>query len=83
MSYYDLTYHLELNQQQEIILQEIYNKVNDEFNYTKSDILDYIIHHPIYYDFIDEKPINQKIVEDIENTTIQGIRYLESNQLKL
>ena len=54
--------------------------IKDETNYTISDILDYIIHHPIYYDFTDENFTDYK---DLESTIIDGIEMFEASLMKL
>ncbi len=79
MSHYDMTYHLELNQQQEKLLKDIYNKTKDDFNYTRSDVLNYIIHHPVYYEFTDDKRTDY---DDLKDTIIDGIQMFEASLIK-
>jgi hypothetical protein len=79
MAFYDMHYRITLNKKQEELIENIYNKTKDNFNYTRADVLDYIVHHPVYYEFTDEKTTDYK---DLEDTIIRGIEMFEASLIK-
>lgn len=79
MSTYNIGYHLSLNPKQDQLIERLYNKTKDDFNYTRSDVLDYIIHHPVYYEFTDD---NRSDYKDLENTIYEGIKMFEASLIK-
>ena len=79
MSHYDIHYHLTLNPKQDQLIERLYNKTKDDFNYTRSDVLDYIIHHPVYYEFTDD---NRTDYQDLEDTIYEGIKIFETSLIK-
>lgn len=67
-----ISFEFDFNEEQEKAIRSILKKLNGDYNYTYSDVLDYIMHHSVYYEFTDEdRGHYEDLIDPIYNGIIQ------------
>ncbi len=74
-----ITISFEMNDKQEKMIDDVLAKLSGMSNYISSDVMMFIVHSPIFYDFTDEK---RQEYDDLVEPLYEGIMDFESSLMK-
>lgn len=79
MAEHEIFIRFDLNEKQEHVIEAVMKKLDGNFNYISADVLNFIIHDKLFYEFMDEK---RSEYDDLIEPIFKGIEEHEYSLFK-